>query len=137
MSHAFTIATTIEVPFPEAVDATRVALADQGFGIISEIDLAATLKQKLGVDMPPQLILGACRPELAHQAVVANPSIAAALPCNVVVRELGAHTCMVEAFDPDEMARMSDDDTLRAVATDARARLVSALDRLGVETREA
>lgn len=137
MSHTFTLSQTVAATFDQVVEMTREGLASQGFGIISEIDLAATLKQKLGVDVPPQMILGACRPELAHQAIVANPSIATVLPCNVVVRQIDEHACMVEAFDPDEMARMSDDETLRTVAADARTRLVAALAALvAVETQE-
>ncbi len=136
MSHTFTLTQIVERPFAQAVEAAREALADQGFGIISEIDLAGTLKQKLGVDLPQQLILGACRPELAHRAIVANPSIASVLPCNVVVRELDELTCTVEAFDPDEMARLSDDESLRAVAADARTRLMSAMASLDLERQE-
>lgn len=86
----YTLAVTVEKGFSEVSDLVRSALADQGFGIITEIDMSATLKTKLDVDIPPHLILGACRPALAHQALVADPSIAALLPCNVVVRAIDA-----------------------------------------------
>ena len=128
MSSTFTLTATIELPFGAAVEATRAALADQGFGIITEIDLASTLKEKIGADVPPQVILGACRPQLAHRAIQADPSIATVLPCNVVVRAVDDKTCVVEAFDPDAMTRMSDNETLNAVARDARTRLVAVLD---------
>lgn len=128
MSHPFTMTRTVDKPFIKTVIATRAALADQGFGIISEIDLATTLRDRLGIESPPQVILGACRPELAHRAISLNPSIATMLPCNVVVRQVGENVCVVEAFDPDEMARISDDEGLKDIATDARDRLVAALD---------
>ncbi len=136
MTPSFTLTQIVERPFAQAVNATRDALADQGFGIISEIDLAETLRQKLGVVVPAQMILGACRPELAHRAIVANPSIASLLPCNVVIREVGEFTCMIEAFDPDEMARLSGDESVRAVAADARTRLISALGSFARDGRE-
>ena len=76
---SYTLATTVTTPYADAVEATRTALSDQGFGILTEIDLAATLHAKLGVEVPPQVILGACRPPLAYQALTADPSIAARL----------------------------------------------------------
>jgi len=126
----FTLTAAIPRPFPEAVDRVRDALADQGFGIITEIDLSATLKAKLGVDVPEQLILGACRPELAHRALVADPSIAAMLPCNVVVRAVDEETSAVEAFDPSFMADLGGD-AVRVVADDAGERIRAALASLG------
>lgn len=131
----YTITTTIDQPYDEAVAAVRDALAEQGFGVLTEIDLKATLKAKLDVDVAPQVILGACRPSLAHQAMQAEPSIAAVLPCNVVVRSLDDHTTVVEAFDPDAMMGLAgDSDALRAVAADAKTRLTAALATLADET---
>ncbi len=130
----YTLETTVPRPYEETVEAVRAELAAAGFGILTEIDLKATLKAKLDVDIAPQVILGACRPELAHQALQAEPSIAALLPCNVVVRALDEATTVVEAFDPDAMmsiaAHDQAGDTLRAVATDARQRLTAALAAL-------
>jgi uncharacterized protein (DUF302 family) len=125
---AFTLATTVPHPFEDVLDATRAALSEQGFGVLTEIDLAATLRAKLGVDLPPQVVLGACRPELAHQALLADPSIAAVLPCNVVVRAVDETTTTVEAFDPDVMLGLADSEALRPVAADARVRLDAVLE---------
>jgi uncharacterized protein (DUF302 family) len=130
----FTITTTVHRPYDETVETTRAALADEGFGVLTEIDVRATLKNKLDVDVPAQVILGACRPELAHRALAIEPAIAAVLPCNVVVRSLDEATTVVEAFDPEAMMSLADagtDETsgreLRAVAADARQRLTAAL----------
>ncbi len=125
----YTLSATLDRPYAEAVSAVRAALADQGFGILTEIDLKATLKAKLDVDVAPQVILGACRPQLAHQALLQDPSIAAVLPCNVVVRSIGDTTTVVEAFDPEAMMGLAGD-ALRDVATDARQRLDAALTAL-------
>lgn len=130
----YTIATTLTRPYDETVEAVREALADQGFGVLTEIDLKAALKAKLDVDVEPQVILGACRPPLAHQAIEAEPSIAAVLPCNVVVRSVDDTTTVVEAFDPDAMMGLAgDSETLRTVAADAKTRLTAALAALTPE----
>ena len=126
----FTLTTTIAQPYEAAVDTVRAALGEQGFGILTEIDLRATLKDKLDVDIAPQVILGACRPPLAYEAVTAEPSIAAVLPCNVVVRAQDEDTTIVEAFDPDAMMGLADNEALRTIAADARQRLTSALAAL-------
>ncbi|CAI9402188.1 DUF302 domain-containing protein [Nocardioides sp. T2.26MG-1] len=129
---SFTLSTTVERSYDDTVAAVREALADQGFGVLTEIDLRATLAAKLGVDVPPQVILGACRPQLAHQALQVDPSVAAVLPCNVVVRSTGEHTTIVEAFDPDAMMALAGDG-LAEVAAEARQRLTAALAALTEE----
>jgi len=129
----YTIAATVDRPYEETVEAVRSALADQGFGVLSEIDLQATLKKKLDVDVAPQVILGACRPQLAYQALQLDPSIATVLPCNVVIRALDEKTTMVEAFDPDAMMGLSDNAGLDDVATDARHRIAAMLATLTEE----
>ena len=128
----YTLSITSERPYEETVAAVREQLAEAGFGVLTEIDLKATLKTKLDVDVAPQIILGACRPELAHQALQAEPSIAALLPCNVVVRSVGATTTVVEAFDPAIMTAFVDEpsEALRSISEDARGRLTSALEAL-------
>jgi len=121
------ITRTVEAPFDEAVAQTRAALADQGFGILTEIDVQATLKAKLGEDVPPYLILGACRPQLAHQALGMDPQIGLLMPCNVVVRQQDEQV-VVEAFDPKAMVTITGVDELCAVTDEAHERLTKALD---------
>jgi uncharacterized protein (DUF302 family) len=127
----FTLTATVERPYADTVALVRSALAEQGFGVLTEIDLAATLKEKLGVDLAPQVILGACRPPLAYAAMQADPSIAAVLPCNVVVRSAGDSTTSVEAFDPAAMMSLADNPALDEVATDAGRRIGAVLALLG------
>lgn len=127
----YTMTTTIERGYDETVAAVRETLADQGFGVLTEIDIAATLKTKLDVDVAPQVILGACRPQLAHRAIEVEPSVAALLPCNVVVRSVDEQTTVVEALDPRAMMSVSDNQALTEVAEDARPRLAAALEALG------
>ena len=128
MSYAITA--TIARPFAEVLADTRRALADVGFGVLTEIDLQQTLKVKLEVEVLPQVILGACRPPLAYAALQAEPSIGLLLPCNVVVRAVDGATTVVEAMDPQIMVALTGNDGLTAVAADARALLTSALDSL-------
>lgn len=119
--------------FPQSYESTlakvREGLSEAGFGVLTEIDVSATLKEKLDVDIPPQIILGACRPELAHQALQADPRIAAMMPCNVVVADEG-DTTRVEVFDPKFMTSFSDAPELSDVASDAQGRLQKMLDGL-------
>jgi uncharacterized protein (DUF302 family) len=124
------MAVTLDRPYDDVVPAVRDALAAQGFGVLTEIDVRATMKAKLDVDVPAQVILGACRPELAHRALEATPSIGALLPCNVVVRSDPGGRTVVEAIDPEAMSRMEDSPVLRDVADEARLRLGAALDSL-------
>lgn len=131
----YTLETKVARPYVETVTAVRSALGEQGFGVLTEIDLKATLAAKLGVEIPEQVILGACRPPLAYQALSADPSIATVLPCNVVVRALDDRTCAVEAFDPDVMLGLADAPELRQVAQDAKDRLVAVLAAVGEEGR--
>lgn len=127
-----TMKVTTTKPYDETVALVRDELGEAGFGVLTEIDIKATLKSKLDVDVEPQIILGACRPELAHAAMKADPSIATLLPCNVVVRTQGSET-VVEAFDPQAMVAMSPDAPagLRDIAEDARGRLAGALEAVG------
>ena len=127
---SYTLTTTVRRSFSETLDATRVSLTDQGFGVLTEIDIQATLKAKLDVDIPAQVILGACRPPLAYAALQAEPSVGALLPCNVVVRYLDDETTVVEALDPKVMVTLTHNDALSLVADEAGRRLAAALDTL-------
>ena len=126
----YAISTTLEAGYAESVERTRAALASQGFGVLTEIDVAATMKAKLGKDMAPHLILGACNPPLAHQALSVEPSIGLLLPCNVVVRSLDETHTLVEAMDPAVMVTATGNPGLADVAAQARERLVTALSTL-------
>lgn len=116
----------------EAIERVTATLKEQGFGVLTRIDMRETLQQKLGVDTPPQVILGACNPDLAHRATSADPRIAALLPCNVVVRTDGDET-VIEALDPNLMGELSDNEDVRAVADEATGRLRAALEAVGME----
>jgi uncharacterized protein (DUF302 family) len=127
----YTVSTVVDRSFDETLEAVRAALADKGFGILTEIDLASTLRTKIGAEIPPQVILGACRPPLAHAAVQAEPSIGVLLPCNVVVRAGEDGRTIVDAMDPDAMVSVTGNQALAEVAGDARARISAALATLG------
>jgi uncharacterized protein (DUF302 family) len=103
---------------------------DQGFGVLTEIDIQATMKAKLDVDVPAQVILGACRPPLAYAALQAEPSVGLLLPCNVVVRYLDDETTVVQALDPKVMVSVTHNEALSLVADEAGRRLAAALETL-------
>lgn len=126
------ITTTLRADFDETVAAVRVALSEQGFGILTEIDMQATLKAKIDADIERYLILGACNPTLAHEAVSTNKQLGLLLPCNVVVRssvdEPGE--VIVEAMNPQLMVQVAGDDALQAVADAAGTKLRAAIAAL-------
>jgi uncharacterized protein (DUF302 family) len=126
----YALTTTVDEPFADVLDAVRAALGEQGFGVLTEIDLAATLREKIGAEIDPQVILGACRPPLAHAAVQAEPSIGLLLPCNVVVREVAEGRVVVEALNPDVMVELTHNEALADLARDAKERLSAALATL-------
>jgi uncharacterized protein (DUF302 family) len=127
MDYGITVRT--HLPFAEAVTRVRQALKDQGFGVLTEIDVQATLRDKLGQDMEDYLILGACNPPLAHRALDADRKIGLLLPCNVVVRTEGAET-IVEALNPEVMAEVAGRPSLKPVADEASSRIRAALGSL-------
>jgi uncharacterized protein (DUF302 family) len=122
----------VSMPIAAAEEAIRGALSDEGFGILTEIDVAATLKAKLDIDRAPYRILGACNPPLANRALNVDEHIGLLLPCNVVLYESGDVT-KIAAMEPSIMATMSPSPELKEVAAEARARLINALER--VETQ--
>ncbi|WP_104183694.1 DUF302 domain-containing protein [Mycobacterium avium] len=127
------LSTTLHTAFPDAVDRTTKALADQGFGVLTTIDVKATLKQKLGADMEDYLILGACNPALAHRALGIDRQIGQLLPCNVVVRSDPAEgdAVLVEALDPQLMVKVTGEaGALQEVADQATAKLQAAISAL-------
>ena len=124
------ISVRMTVPFPEAVRRVRQALAAQGFGVLTEIDVRATLHDKLGADMEDYLSLGACNPPLAHQALAADRKVGLLLPCNVVIRS-GHGETIIEALDPQIMAEVAGQAALRPVAAEAAARIRTALAAIG------
>jgi uncharacterized protein (DUF302 family) len=120
---------TIDLPYAQAVTRTREALAEQGFGVLSEIDVQATLRDKRGVEMEPYLILGACNPDLAHQALQVDRSIGVLLPCNVVVSGRGQGST-VQILDPQLMATVTALPALQPLADEASTSLQAVLDDL-------
>ncbi|MEV7216945.1 DUF302 domain-containing protein [Kitasatospora cineracea] len=117
--------------FAEAADRVRAALAEQGFGVLTEIDMTATLRAKLGVELEDYLVLGACNPPLAHRALEADRRIGLLLPCNVVLRTApDGTTVLVEAMDPQLMVQFTGRPELAGIADDAAARLRAALASL-------
>jgi len=113
----------VKMGFDEAVARVTQALQGEGFGVLTDIDVAATMKKKLSRDMPPYRILGACNPPLAHRAIQAEPSIGLLLPCNVVVRQDEGGAVHVELMDPIPVLSMVESPDIAPVATEIRQRL--------------
>jgi uncharacterized protein (DUF302 family) len=122
---------TVELPWEQAVERTTALLREQGFGVLTEIDLKAKLAEKLGVEVQPYVILGACNPPLAHRALEAEKDIGLLLPCNVIVYATGERSSVVAALDPGGMVEMTGNPALASVAEEAKHRLIRALGALG------
>jgi uncharacterized protein (DUF302 family) len=127
-THSYSVSTTTELGFAEAVDRVREELAREGFGVLCEIDVQATLKAKLGVERDPYLILGACNPKLAHAALEAEPELGVLLPCNVIVYQQHEQT-HIAAVDAERMLSIVGNDELASTATEVRQRLAAVVNR--------
>jgi len=115
--------------FEEVDSRTRAALANHGFGVLTEIDVKATMKKKIDVDMDPYRILGACNPNMAHQAIGMEPKIGAMLPCNVILREVEGGI-QVSAIDPLASMQAIDNDDLKSVAGEVRDMLAEVVQEI-------
>jgi uncharacterized protein (DUF302 family) len=124
----YTLTQTTELSFADAVERVRAELATEDVGVLCEIDVQATLKQKLDVEREPYLILGACNPPLAHRALEAEPDLGVLLPCNIVVYERDGET-VVSAVDAERMLSIVDNDELAEVAGEVRRRLATVVER--------
>ena len=125
----FTRRIELDIPYDDAITYVKEALKDQGFGVLTEIDVRQTMKDKLDIDVDAQIILGACNPQLAHRALEIDPRVATLLPCNVVVRTENGRT-IVEALDPKLIAEVPDNAALTPIANEAGQRIQAALDAL-------
>ncbi|HUA44068.1 MAG TPA: DUF302 domain-containing protein [Solirubrobacteraceae bacterium] len=126
---SYRLSAPTELPFAEAVARTREELAREGFGILCEIDVQATLEKKLGIEREPYLILGACNPPLAHRALEAEPELGVLLPCNVVVYQEQGQT-RIAAVDAEQMLSIVENEELAATAGEVRRRLAAVVDRV-------
>ena len=119
---SYSFGKTVDLDFEQALERATQALAKEGFGVLSDIDVAATLKKKVGLDMPPYRILGACNPQFAHRALEVEPQIGALLPCNVVVRSQGGKT-IVDIMDPLAVMELVGKPEIAKIAGEVRSRL--------------
>ena len=127
---AYAFGKTVTHGFDAAVARVTEELGKAGFGVLTEIDVAATMKKKLGLDMPPYRILGACNPQFASQALAIDPQIGALLPCNVVVRQDGTGRTLVEFMDPNAVLTLVAHPQIDAIAAEVRSRLVQVMNVL-------
>jgi len=123
MESGFGFGKAVDMEFDAAIEKVTADLQTEGFGVLSDIDVAAKLKEKLGEDIPPYRILGACNPALAHQAIKAVPEIGLLLPCNVLVREDEEGTVFVSFMDPKSVLSLVDDPGVEPLAAEVRTRL--------------
>jgi len=130
MSVKYAFGSTVALTHEQAVERVTAALAKEGFGVLTEIDVAATLKKKLGLVMPPYRILGACNPQFAHRALQAEPQIGALLPCNVVVRNDAEGHTIVEIMDPAAVLSLVGRAEIEPIAAEVRQRLARVLSEV-------
>lgn len=130
MKNTYSFGKIVSYSFKDAIERIKNELTKEGFGILTEIDVAATLKTKLNKEMPPYLILGACNPQLAHRALEVDSSIGLLLPCNVIVRQDNDENVHVEFMDPDAVLQLVDKSEINVIAKEARQRLERVLKAL-------
>ena len=130
LATTYTLSEKTTLPFDQAVERVREELKTEGFGVLCEIDVQATLKEKLGVDGEPYTILGACNPPLAHQALQAEPDLGVLLPCNVIVYQRDGDT-HVSAIDAERMLSIVCNEQLAPIAADVKRRLADVVARVG------
>jgi uncharacterized protein (DUF302 family) len=128
LATGYTLTETTALPYDEAVERVRAELKTEGFGVLCEIDVQATMREKLGVEGEPYLILGACNPPLAHQALQAEPDLGVLLPCNVVVYRSGGET-HISAVDPARILSIVDNGELAPIAAEVKGRLRAVVER--------
>jgi uncharacterized protein (DUF302 family) len=126
----YTLKTTVDLPFDEAIEKVTAALAEEGFGVLTTIDVKATLRKKLDVDFRPYTILGACNPPFAYEALKAEPWIGAMLPCNVVVQQAEDGEVSVAAIDPAVSMQAVDNPSLAGIAGEVRDKLIRVIAAL-------
>lgn len=129
----YTLTGTTTASFADTVERVCAELKEEGFGVLCEIDVQATLREKLGVEQEPYTILGACNPPLAHQALSAEPELGTLLPCNVVVYQRDGET-HISAIDADRMLSIVGNDALVPIAAQVRAKLAAVVERAGSAT---
>jgi uncharacterized protein (DUF302 family) len=129
MSNTYAFGKTVGTEVTQTIERVTQALAKEGFGILSDIDVAGTLKKKLGLDLPAYRILGACNPQFAHRALEAEPEIGTLLPCNVVVRKVGAGT-RVDIMDPLAVMQLVGKPEVATIASEVRGRLQRVLGEI-------
>lgn len=126
----YTITTTVEAPFDDVLTEVTNALEDEGFGMLSDIDIQATFHKKLDVDIDQYRILGACNPPLAHEGISVESDLGALLPCNVAIYETGGGEVVVSAVDPEPLLAITENPEMDEIAAEVKARLERAFEDL-------
>jgi len=129
-SSNYTFGKNVNIDFDQAIDSVKQALSEEGFGVLTEIDVAATMKKKLDLDMKPYRILGTCNPNLAYQVIEADPSIGTLLPCNVVVRKNKDNSVYVEFMDPESVLGIVNDPKISETGKEVKAKLERVMNTL-------
>lgn len=127
---SYYLSTTVDLSYEEAVAKVKEALKEEGFGVLTEIDVKATLKEKLNLDVPPYVILGACNPPFAHQALEAEPHVGVLLPCNVTVRQMSEGKVEVAAMNPEGALGVIQNARLQSIGMEVKKKLKKVLENI-------